>query len=476
MPREIAPLPSLAREIHPAGDPLAALAQWPGAFALRSSLGDEGPARTAAGRQARWTLFGAEPYATFRGADRADALAERFRAGALRSAASDQALASGAPFTGGAVGYWAYDYGRRLERMPAIARDDLGLPDLVVGLHDVVGAHDHDSGRTWLFSSGLPAEGDERVRRARERMEHFRARLEHAPDTAPVPVPTRAARRATSTFTAEGYRAAVEEVRQAIRRGDIFQANLSQRWSLPLPEAHRYALPFDAALRTHTPSPFAATLLLGDHAVLSASPESFLRLRGRDVVTRPIKGTRPRGAGPDEDARLAAELMASAKDHAENVMIVDVLRNDLGRVCEIGSVVVPELCALQRFPQVWHLTSTVRGRLREGTGAFALLDACFPGGSITGAPKLRAMEILEALEPVRRHLYTGAIGWIGWDGDADWNIAIRTAVATTDAIHWSAGGGVTADSDPDGEYRESLAKAEGVRAALSSVLGEVALG
>jgi para-aminobenzoate synthetase component 1 len=265
-------------------------------------------------------------------------------------------------------------------------------------------------------------------------------------------------------------------VREAIRRGDIFQANLSQRWTLPLAGAHRHALALDAALRERTPSPFAATLLLGDHAVLSASPELFLRRRGSDVTTRPIKGTRPRSAEEARDAALAAELQESPKDRAENVMIVDVLRNDLGRVCETGSVAVPELCALERFPQVWHLTSTVTGRLRPALDAFDLLHACFPGGSITGAPKIRAMEILEGLEPVRRHLYTGAIGWVGWDGDADWNIAIRTAVATPTALHWSAGGGITADSDPEAEYRESLAKAEGLRAAFSRALGEVALG
>ena len=157
-------------------------------------------------------------------------------------------------------------------------------------------------------------------------------------------------------------------------------------------------------------------------------------------------------------------------------MIVDVLRNDLGRVCEPGSVHVPVLCALERFPQVWHLTSTVTGTLRPGVDAFELLHACFPGGSITGAPKLRAIEILERLEPVRRHLYTGAIGWLGWDGDADWSIAIRTAVATRDDLHWHAGGGITADSDPEAEYRESLAKGEGVRQALESVLGPIKLG
>jgi para-aminobenzoate synthetase component I len=471
MPRTLAPLPVLCREIRPAGDPLAPLAMLPGAFALRSSLTDPEASR----RQARWSFFGADPFASFRG-DAAVALRDRFRACAPGAAHSDAARATGAPFTGGAVGYWAYDHGRRLERMPSIARDDLGLPDLLVGLYDVVGAHDHDTGRTWLFSSGLPEEGDVRTHRARARLESFRARLEQPDHASIAPAPPRRARVATSTHTADAYRAGVEAVREAIRRGDIFQANLSQRWMLPLAGAIEQALRFDAALRTHTPSPFAATLLCGDHAVLSSSPESFLRRRGADVSTRPIKGTRPRSRELARDLSLAAELQASSKDRAENVMIVDVLRNDLGRVCETGSVQVPELCVLERFPQVWHLTSTVTGRLRPDRDAFALLDACFPGGSITGAPKLRAMELLESLEPVRRHLYTGAIGWIGWDGDADWNIAIRTAVATPAALHWSAGGGITADSDPESEYRESLAKAEGLRAALSSVLGEISLG
>jgi para-aminobenzoate synthetase component 1 len=460
---------SLALEVRLGDDPLGSLAGLPGAFALRSSLPDPG----APFRQARWTFFGAEPFETVRGGEPAPAH-ERFLALAATVAVPEAALAQGVPFTGGAVGYWSYDYGRRLERLPELARDDLGLPDRVLGLYDVVGAIDHDTGRAWLFSSGLPAGPGERAGRARARLEEFRARLEAPPRA--LPPPALAARLATSTFSAAGYRRGVEDVREAIRRGEIFQANLSQRWTLPCPEALGATLRLDAALRRHTPSPFAATLLFPDHAVLSASPELFLRRRGERVTSRPIKGTRPRGDSRDADARLAAELQASAKDRAENVMIVDVLRNDLGRVCETGTVEVPELCALERFPQVWHLTSTVTGRLRAGVDAFALLHACFPGGSITGAPKIRAMELLESLEPVRRHLYTGAIGWVGWDGDADWNIAIRTATVTQRAIHWSAGGGIIADSEPEAEYRESLAKAEGLRGALASVLGEVALG
>jgi para-aminobenzoate synthetase component 1 len=468
MPIGVSTTSVLAAEVSPSADPLPLLAGLPGAFALRSSLPDaESPLR-----RARWSFFGAEPFASFRG-DPAAALAAWSEHARVEDA-PDLARSLGVPFTGGAVGYWAYDYGRRLERLPASARDDLALPDMVLALYDVVVARDEDTGRTFVFSSGLPAPPGSRARRARERLDAFRARLE-----TPLPAaadPPRAPRRAASTFSRARYLHAVEAVRDAIARGDIFQANLSQRWTLPMRNAHTHALALDQALREHTPSPFAATLCCGDHAILSASPELFLRRRGALVETRPIKGTRPRGAEPVEDRRLAAELQASAKDRAENVMIVDVLRNDLGRVCATGSVSVPQLCALERFPQVWHLTSTVTGRLRDSAGAFELLDACFPGGSITGAPKIRAMELLESIEPVRRHIYTGAIGWIGWNGDADWNIAIRTATATPEAIHWSAGGGITGDSDPEAEYDESLAKAEGLRRALASRYGEIALG
>ena len=189
---------------------------------------------------------------------------------------------------------------------------------------------------------------------------------------------------------------------------------------------------------------------------MSASPERFLELKARRVETRPIKGTRPRGEDAAGDVRLARELLASEKDRAENVMIVDVLRNDLGRVCDMGSVCTVRLCELETFPQVFHLTSTVEGRLRDGADAFDLLHACFPGGSITGAPKLRAIELLEGIEPVRRHVYTGSIGYVDWRGDADWNIAIRTALVTRQAIHFAAGGGVTSDSDPAAEYEETL--------------------
>jgi len=464
----------LARAI-PISDPLHALRALRGLpypFLLHSSLEDQ---------RARWSFFGADPFVVHRGGDHDDAVAE-FRALAAR-ATEGEPRGSLVPFSGGAVGYWAYEFGRRLERWRVepgarIAEDDLGLPDFVIGFYDVVGVFDHRAREAWGLSSGLPEEGAARRARAAERLARFEALIDwpslgHAPAGAP---PDRVLE-ARSNFHPDDYRRAIERVRESIRSGDLFQANLSQRWTVahdsPDPGATAAAL-FESLARL-SPAPFAAFLGCGDHAIASASPERFLERRRGRVEARPIKGTRPRHADPTMDARALSELITSAKDRAENVMIVDVLRNDLGRVCGAGSVEVPELCALETFAQVHHLTSTVTGRLAAGRDAFDLLAACFPGGSITGAPKIRAMELLDTLEPHRRHLYTGAIGYVDWNGDADWNIAIRTATVTGSAILFSAGGGITAESDPDAEYEETLHKAEGLRLAISAALGPVAL-
>ncbi len=448
---------------------LRALEGLPHAFLLEASI---------PGSRAAWSLFGADPFAVFRGGDWSDAVAAwRAAAGTLprSDVAAEIALP---PFTGGAVGYWSYDFGRRFERLPSIARDDLHLPDFVMGLYDVIGAFEHATGNAWLFATGLPLTGEAARAHARERLGYFARRLER-PSPAPPFEPASAHCVARSTFTADEYRRAIDTVREHIRRGDIFQANLSQRWSLaldpPSRDAGELARALCATLAALSPAPFSACFDAGDHAIASASPELFLDVRGRRVTTRPIKGTRPRGMCPAEDEGLAAELVASAKDRAENVMIVDVLRNDLGRVCETGTVSVPELCLLETFPQVFHLTSTVTGTLRADVDAFDLLRAAFPGGSISGAPKIRAMEILESLEPVRRHIYTGSIGYVDWSGDAAWNIAIRTALVTPGAIHFSAGGGITADSIPEAEYLETLHKAEGMLLALGRALGPVRL-
>lgn len=450
---------------------LEALADLPHAFLLHSALPSA---------RARWSFFGADPFAWFEGADYDQAVARwrELAARARRAPAPVLPPAPPAPFTGGVVGSWAYDFGRRLERLPALASDDLRLPDVVLGFYDVVGAIDHATGTAWAYSSGLPLEGRAREARARERLEAF-ARWIESPVRAGGPPAGCTVGEPVSTFDRAGYIAAIERVQEHIRSGDIFQANLSQRWTARLePAAGADGVPVAAlgrdlfrALAHHSPAPHAAFLDAGEHAVVAASPERFLELRSRRVETRPIKGTRPRGRTPSEDAALRRELEASAKDRAENVMIVDVLRNDLGRVCVPGSVRATGLCELEEFAQVFHLTSTVTGALKPGLDGIDLLHACFPGGSITGAPKIRAMEIIERLEPVRRHIYTGAIGYLGWGGDADWNIAIRTALVSADAIHFSAGGGITSDSDPAAEYLETLDKSAGLRSALADLAG-----
>ena len=269
-----------------------------------------------------------------------------------------------------------------------------------------------------------------------------------------------------STFTHRGYLDAVAKVREYIVAGDIFQANLSQRFQAPLREP-----PFELyrRLRRRNPAPFAAYLGFGEVTVLSASPERFLRLdHDRQVETRPIKGTRPRGLGPMHDAALGRALAESEKDRAENVMIVDLLRNDLSRVCLPGTVRVPELFALEQHPTVHHLVSTVVGELEPGADAVDLVRATFPGGSITGAPKVRAMEIIAELEPTRRGVYCGSIGYIGATGAMDTSIVIRTFVAAGGGLYFQAGGGVVADSDPELEYRETLDKAQGLIETLAA--------
>jgi aminodeoxychorismate synthase component I len=256
---------------------------------------------------------------------------------------------------------------------------------------------------------------------------------------------------------------AIERAQRCIRAGDIYQVNLAQRFAAPLPCA-----PWDLYLRLGavSPAPFAAYLDCGGFQLASSSPELFLRLSGSHIQTRPIKGTRPRSNDPTRDAQLTYELQTSAKEMAELVMITDLLRNDLGRVCEYGSVQVPELVRLERYPQVQHLVSTVEGRLRSDVTHFAAFAKCFPGGSITGAPKIRAMEIIDELEPVTRGPYTGCLGYLGFNRESQLNILIRTALCLGGKAYFHAGAGIVADSSPEAEYEETLAKAAGYQAAL----------
>jgi para-aminobenzoate synthetase component I len=354
----------------------------------------------------------------------------------------------GLPFCGGALGYFAYDLGRRIERLPALAADDVGMPEMALGIYDWAVVVDHLERRSWLIGQG----------RDPGTFERWQALLDRFSADLPARARPRFALRSQvrSNLSRERYADAFGRVQRYIREGDCYQVNLAQRFSA---RAEGDAWSGYRCLREINPAPFAAYLNTPYGAVLSASPERFLRVRGGEVETRPIKGTRPRSSDPTRDGALAEELLASAKDRAENLMIVDLLRNDIGKTCAVGSVHVPKLFELESFATVHHLVSTVAGRLAAGRDALDLLRGCFPGGSITGAPKLRAMEIIEELEPHRRGVYCGSIGYIGHDGAMDTSIAIRTLIHTGGRVYFSAGGGLVADSRLDEEYQETFDKA-----------------
>jgi len=363
------------------------------------------------------------------------------------------------PFRTGAVGFLSYELGRHLERLPPAAPSNVPVPDMVMGLYDTLIAFDHETQAAFVISSGLPeTDATARAQRADLRAQEMMTRLAASPEE-----PAAADWSSCSLWQAERPRGEVEasiaRVIDYIHAGDIFQANLTQQLRAPRP-AGVSDLQLYARLRALSPSPFAALLACGpDLAVISASPERFLQLSASGAVeTRPIKGTRARSAHAEEDAALAAALVASPKDRAENLMIVDLMRNDLGRVSQLGSVAVPALNRLETFASVHHLVSVVTSQLRAGLGPVDLLRACFPGGSITGAPKIRAMEIIRELEPSPRGVYCGTIAWIGFDGAMDSSIVIRTITRVGETLLTQAGGGIVADSEPSGEYEESLVK------------------
>jgi len=361
------------------------------------------------------------------------------------------------PLLGGAVGYFAYDLCHFVERLPRTAADDVPVPDCWLAFYDTVIGVNHGDGTAYVASTGLPASGSQAQQRAAQRLDEFVAGIEAARGAKPFLLsPAASTGAVTSNFTRDAYLRAVVRAKEYIAAGDIFQVNLSQRLQVNLAEA---PLDLYARLRRLNPAPFAAYLDIDDGAIASASPERFLEIRGRRVQTRPIKGTRPRGATAEQDAALARQLTASIKDRAENVMIVDLERNDLGKVCAYGTVRVTELCALERYATVFHLVSTVEGMLHDRYTAVDCLRACFPGGSITGAPKVRAMEIIDELEPTCRGVYTGAIGYLCFSGDMDLNIVIRTFVIKDGVAYFQVGGGIVADSDPAAEYQETLDKA-----------------
>ena len=435
---------TLAVELGPALDPLDACARFtdlPHLVFLDSS---------ARGALGRYSFLTADPIAL---ADTRDPLTA---ARALLAPHRRAPLPGLPPFQGGIAGYVGYDWGAELERVRRPVATEPQIPDAALGLYDWAIAWDHASGRAWIV-----AWGQERLGWVQERLS--------APANTPTPraVPRRPPRSpVTSNFTRRDYEAGVTKIRDYIAAGDVYQVNLAQRFRTAFTGA---PLELYRRLRARSPAPFGAYLALGDLSITSISPERFLRLDAatREAEARPIKGTRPRGATPAEDAALAETLTASDKDRAENVMIVDLLRNDLGKVCRPGSVRVPELYALESHPTVHHLVSTVTGVLADGADAFDLVRAAFPGGSVTGAPKIRAMEIIAELERAPRGAYCGAIGYVSATGAMDLNIPIRTIVVHDGMASFHAGAGIVWDSDPRAEYDETLAKARALIDALT---------
>lgn len=366
------------------------------------------------------------------------------------------------PFCGGAIGYFGYDLVRRLEKIPNIAEDAENIPEMVIGIYDWAIVVDHSERRSWLVAAG----------RDPATKEKWPALIDEFSNVPPVKTPQDSFRiqdKIVSNTSAERYAAAFNKIKYYLREGDCYQVNLAQRFS-----AACEGNPWIAyrALRQANAAPFSAFLNFPQVQILSTSPERFLKVCDGNVETKPIKGTRPRDADPNRDRAQRQALSESVKDRAENLMIVDLLRNDISKECRKASVRVPKLFDIESFATVHHMVSTICGVLKADRHALDLLRSCFPGGSITGAPKIRAMEIIEELEPNRRGAYCGSIGYIGFDGNMDSNIAIRTLVHSDHTLRFWAGGGIVIDSDLGAEYQESFDKAAAILRCLEALRAE----
>ena len=444
------------------------LVSGPYPFLLESSL-SELP------EKGRFTFLGSRPFLTLTAKGNRVSISEGGRVQTLRAdpfeAVKDilfslqaERLAPEIPFPGGAVGYFSYDLRHFIERLPAAAEDDLKIPDLQLGFYDQVLAYDHREQR-WLLS--VASAGGKTLTDARDRLllDLERPGKENEPEEDSGPSPGGFPYGLVSNFQHTEYLDAVRKIIHYIEEGDVYQVNLSQRFSSPLA-----CTPFSLyrRLRERNPSYFGGYLGYPGLTIVSSSPERFLKVNGIQVETCPIKGTRKRGKNPEEDEALKQELSRSIKDRAELNMIVDLERNDLGRVCRYGSVKVREHAALETHPTVFHLVSTIEGMMREGLDVVDLLRATFPGGSITGAPKIRSMEIIDALEPHTRSVYTGSIGYISLDGRTDLNIVIRTVLIKDGTAFFHVGGGIVADSDPEMEYEETLVKGRALKEVIEA--------
>ncbi|HFK1748699.1 aminodeoxychorismate synthase component I [Bacillus cereus] len=355
------------------------------------------------------------------------------------------------PFQGGAIGYFSYDCIRYIEKLPSLAEDDINIPDIFFLLFDDVFVYDQKEQVLWVITHYV-----DKYEEAKERLNEWKSLwMTEAPEVT-VPFESPEKKSEAVAFTEAGFMKAVKCIQEYIGAGDVFQVNLSTRQERTL---QTHPLEIYTSLREINPSPYMGYLELGDFQIVSGSPELLIKKQGTEVSTRPIAGTRSRGADEQEDEELARELIENEKERAEHVMLVDLERNDLGRVCKYGTVEVDEFMVIEKYSHVMHIVSNVRGEVEEDKDAFDLVKAVFPGGTITGAPKIRTMEIIEELEPVRRGIYTGSIGWIGYSGDTELNIVIRTLLAKDGKAHVQAGAGIVIDSNPENEYKESLKKA-----------------
>lgn len=355
------------------------------------------------------------------------------------------------PFQGGAIGYFSYDCIRYIEKIPSLAEDDLNIPDIYFLLFDDVFVYDQKEKVLWIITHYVDKHAE-----AEERLNEWKDLWATEVPEVTMPFERPEKKSEAVAFTEAGFMKAVERIQEYIGNGDVFQVNLSTRQERTL---QTHPLEIYTSLRKINPSPYMGYLELGDFQIVSASPELLIKKQGQEVSTRPIAGTRSRGANEQEDEELARELIENEKERAEHVMLVDLERNDLGRVCKYGTVEVDEFMVIEKYSHVMHIVSNVRGEVEEDKDAFDLVKAVFPGGTITGAPKIRTMEIIEELEPVRRGIYTGSIGWIGYSGDMELNIVIRTLLAKDGQAHVQAGAGIVIDSNSKNEYKESLKKA-----------------
>lgn len=426
----------------------------------------------------RWTILCAEPVRILEVTDASGPDPFAWLAEQIGAPPHNPVPDGDLPFRAGWIGYLGYEAGRFLETLPATTIQDVRLPVARFGLYGSAALYDHLARRWTVTAADLPDYPDAPLTGKdglRFWMELLRtAGREVLPPAADTPVSAISVAEVDeylasmqASLSPEQFRAAVARAVDYIAAGDIYQVNLARRLTTALPAA-----PLDLYLRLCRANPawYAAYLAFDDKAVLSSSPELFLQVRGDHVITRPIKGTRPRVHRENVDAAACRELLASEKDHAELAMIIDLMRNDLGRVCRFGSVRVLEPFGLETHPTVYHLVGTIEGRLLPGRTSIDLLRATFPGGSITGAPKIRAMQIIDELEPVARSVYCGGIGCVGLDGSMTMNIAIRTLLVDGPRVHLYAGGGIVADSQPDLELHETIAKARGMARALASFL------